>query len=435
MGPKNQTKPQPGKTFFDYGCQYFTANNPWFAEEVSQWAALGHVQALEDGQVGMLSEQEGYKPLHGAQCWVGNGGMGPMLSNLIEQTVKEFQGIVELVAGFPNESMKAVGIKKDNKSWEVMLKGGQSSGPFDFVIGGFAQHCLTDPFLESGGAPCEKILKCLRRVESNQLIPLQVMFDDKPLPAPFCAAHVYGEQALGFISNNSKKPQQSGAVGTAGPTHWTLISSAEFAEYHFNTNPKGYKRVAEQELLAAFGRTLGINLADYRPQVNRLNHWEDGLPVATPPNSRGCLFDVQNGLGWCGDFCVLPGVQGAALSGLAMAELIEEFLGKSPSTNFDNSNLLPADVPWIPFSDMSIPDATLMDLGAFSASLGLIPMSTHGTLVPSAIDGYNKAAHTGGIHSGKGKGKKSESKDSFQSKVKGKGKSSSKGKGMVRNYW
>lgn len=433
MGPRNQTPPQPGKPFFDYGCQYFTADNAWFAEEVERWGALGYVQALEEGRIGMLSERDGFQCLQGAKCWVGNGGMGPMLSNLIEQTAKEFEDIVEYVPGFPNESMKVVGIAKAEETWGLLLKGGQKLGPFDVVIGAFAQHCLTDPFLLSGGSPCENMLKCLRRVESNQLIPLQVMLDDKPVPAAFCAAHVYGEKALGFISNNSNKPQQNGVVGTPGPTHWTLISSAEFAEYHFNANPKGYKRVAEQELLAAFGRVLGVNVADYRPQVNRLNHWEDGLPVTTPPNSRGCLFDAENGIGWCGDFCVLPGVQGAALSGLAMADIITKFLTQVPNTRFDTSNLLPADVPWTFFSEMKNHDATLMDIGAFSSSLGLIKMFTHGNLVPSAIDGYNVAAHTGGFHSGKGKGKKADIRDSVQNKVKGKGKNSSKGK--FRSYW
>jgi len=247
---------------------------------------------------------------------------------------------------------------------------------------------------------------------------------------------VYGEQALGFVSNNSKKPQQSGKIGTPGPPHWTLISSAEFAEYHFNTNPKGYKQVAEQEMLEAFGRLLGIRVADYKPRVNRLNHWEDGLPVTTPPNSQGCLFDAEHGLGWCGDFCVLPGIQGAALSGLAMADTIDKFISQVPGTNFDGSNLLPADVSWTPFADMKIADATLMDIGAFSASLGLTPQSTHSTLVPSAIDGYG-VARSGGDHSGgKGKGKKSDTKGGYQSKGKGKGKNNSKGKPyQARNNW
>merc|ERR1712151_1276879 len=102
--------------------------------------------------------------------------------------------------------MAVKGLAKTGQGWELRTKGGSTLGPFDFVIGGFAQHCLTEPFLLSGGQACEKMLQCLRRIESNQIIPIQVSFDGNPLPADFTCAHVYGEEALSFISNNSKKP-------------------------------------------------------------------------------------------------------------------------------------------------------------------------------------------------------------------------------------
>ena len=36
------------------------------------------------------------------------------------------------------------------------------------VVGAIGiQHCLTDPFLLSGGEACARMLTCLRRVEAN----------------------------------------------------------------------------------------------------------------------------------------------------------------------------------------------------------------------------------------------------------------------------
>eukprot|EP00747_Dinoflagellata_sp_TGD_P072084 gnl/TRDRNA2_/TRDRNA2_157323_c0_seq1.p1 gnl/TRDRNA2_/TRDRNA2_157323_c0~~gnl/TRDRNA2_/TRDRNA2_157323_c0_seq1.p1 ORF type:complete len:588 (-),score=76.77 gnl/TRDRNA2_/TRDRNA2_157323_c0_seq1:154-1863(-) len=419
MGPRNQQTPQPGKPFFDYGCQYFTATDPWFRKAVARWETSGYVTALGDGEVGMLSKENGFTPTVGEKCWVGNGGMGPMLAKLIEETAKEFPGIVEHVSGFPDQKRKVKGLTKSEKGWELETQGGSKLGPFDFVIGGFAQHLLTDPFLLSGGQACEKMLRCLRRVESNQIIPIQVFFEGSPLPADFTAAHVYGEDCLVFVANNSRKPQQNGKIGTPGSQHWTLLSTASFAEREFNTNPKGYRRSAQDQMFNALSRLLGVSdLARHKPVVNRINHWEDGLAANTPPHSRGCLFDAEVGLGWCGDFCVLPGVQGAALSGKAMASTLSSFIDNDHE--FDGRGLLPSDDDWVSFQPQG---ETLLDIGAFSGDLGLKPKWTHTDLVPSSINGYDPKSQLGAAGRGKGGGNKG----------KGKGKGKSKGKSSSRN--
>jgi len=431
MGPKNQTAPQPGKPFFDYGCQYFTATDATFRQEVTRWQALGLLSALPDGAVGRISS-DGFVAHAGEICWAGNGGMGPMLAQIIEDTAAEFEGIVEHIPGFPDVSMKVTRISKGAHGWHLTTNGGSKLGPFDFVIGGFAQHCLTDPFLLSGGKECEKMLQCLRRVEHNQLIPIQVSFEGGPLPTNFTAAHVYGEDCLSFISNNSKRPQQSGKLGTPGPEHWTLISTAAFAEREFNTNPKGYRANAQRQMFDAFARTLGIaSLSEHRPIINRINHWEDALPTNMPPNSRGCLFDAEVGLGWCGDFCVAPGIEGAALSGQAMATTLSSFC--EHGREFDPRGLLPWDDTWSPFKPES---CTLVDIGSFPAHLGLKVHWTHTQLVPSAIGGYNVEAHVGAagkrIASSHERSKGShKGKDGWEGYGGGKNKGSPQGTGPI----
>jgi len=241
-------------------------------------------------------------------------------------------------------------------------------------------------------------------MESNQIISMQVAFEGGPLPTDFTAAHICCDEYLSFASNNSKKPQQNGRMGTPGPEHWTFLSTAMFAEREFNTNPKGYRRIAEARIFDAFARLLGLSngLSKFGPSVNRINHWEDGLPATTPPNSRGCLFDADVGLGWVGDFCVMPGVQGAALSGQAMGAILGNFL--CSQDNFDRSHLLPSDEDWVPFQPQG---ATMMDIGCFANGLGLKPRWTHTDLVPSAVDGYDPAAQFGAAgrsQGAKGKG-------------------------------
>lgn len=219
MGPKNMTLPQPGKPFFDYGCQYISVSSDWLIAELELWKKLGFCQVLPENEVGTISSQ-GFQALPG-DCWVGNGGMPPMLRNIHRQTAQEFEDVLEQVSGFPNDAYKVVGLRKDTSGqWELQMQGGGTLGPFTYVVGGFAQHILTDPF----------------RVESNQLIVMQVSFEGEPLPIPFTAAHVCDDEALSFIGNNSQKPQQNGEWGTPGPQQLTLISTAEFAEREFNCN-------------------------------------------------------------------------------------------------------------------------------------------------------------------------------------------------------
>jgi len=419
MGPRNQTPCQPGKPYHDYGCQYFTANDPGFVAEVERWEAIGLCRPLPKNSVGTIDSTQGFVPFTGQRCWVGNGGMAPMMFGLVRQTIEEFQDVLEHVAGFPDESQKVQALTRSQVEWTLMTKGGCSLGPFDIVVGAFSQHCLTDPFLKSGGTACADMLACLRSVESNQIVAMQVIFEGEPVNALFTLAHVVGDEDLSCASNNSCKPQQSGDLGTPGSQHWTLLSTAKFAETEFNCNPHGYRRVAEMRMLAAFARVLGVrDLASHKPRIQRINHWEDGLPMNTPPTSRGCLFDVSNRLGWCGDFCVAPCVQGAWLSGTAMASEIAAYW--ADPGGFDEIGLLPScDKPWPPIH--AVPGACQVDIGAFSALQGLLPPAcTHTDLVPSAIGGYDKdVAHTGA--SGKA-GRKGSGKGPYGGHGSGKGK-------------
>lgn len=392
MGPKNSTPPAPGKPYFDYCCQSFTADDPWFRAEVLRWRDLGFCQAMPPGQIGTISAEDGFQhfPEDATEIWVGNGGMEPFIKRLINQTVNEFAGIVEHVCGWPDEGQKVVHLRKDasTSKWHLTTRCGRELGPFDVVIGGFAQHLLTDPFLLTAGPPADKMLRCLRRIESNQIIAMQVELErSEKLPMPFAAAHVLGDDALAWVSNNCSKPQQNGQIGTPGAAHLTLLSHAKFAEELYHRHAKRYKKDSERVLLASLAKVLGVqDLSHFRPRVNRINHWEDGVPMNTPPESRGCLFDADEGLGWCGDFCVAPNVQGAALSGAAMAQVVADYLHAGGS-DFDRAGLLPADNVWVPICGGDT-KCTIVDIGAYSQTLCLKPHITHTDLVPSAIGGY-----------------------------------------------
>jgi hypothetical protein len=335
-----------------------------------------------------------------------------MMSKLLVDTATSSQHI-EHVSGFPDERRRVVGLSRGGDGcWMLATKGGAIEGPFDIVLGGFAQHVLTEPFLASGGEASAAMLRCLRRVEFNQIIAMQVAMEGAALPATFTAAHCACDDVLGFVANNSRKPHQDGSLPSeAGGAneHWTLLSTAGFAERVFHRNRRGYRAVAETQMLSSLGTLLGVaDMQWHRPRVNRINHWEDALPMNTPPNRRGCLFDARVGLGWCGDFCVASSAQGGALSGRALAAVVEQYVGGGAAALPDG--LLPSDEPWAPMPSTG----STVDIGTFAHAGHLTRRSTHEPeLVRSAI---------GGLDSGHGGGG---AKGSF----KGNGKGSGKGKG------
>uniref|UniRef100_A0A7S4GBP7 RRM domain-containing protein n=1 Tax=Eutreptiella gymnastica TaxID=73025 RepID=A0A7S4GBP7_9EUGL len=296
MGPRNQTIPQPDKPFFDYAVQYITATDPWFCEEVGRWTALGLCQPLPPGEVGVASAAGGYRPLpQDVPCYVGNGGMWRLMSALTEQAAEQYAGALEHVSGFPDDRRAVVGLARRGQDggWDLQLKGGQWLGPFDYVVGGFAQHCLTEPFLRRGGAACDKMLRCLRHIKYSQLFPVQVVFDGVPAPAGFTAAHIRGEHALSFACNNSKKPRANGAWGTAGAQHWTLMSTAAFAEAEFSGGGKG-KGKGKGEGKGESQRVREPQTKTYGIYVAKLPENTEDSELKSEFGQFGTIVDVRN---------------------------------------------------------------------------------------------------------------------------------------------
>jgi len=398
MGPKNQSVPRNGEPFFDYGVQYITAEGEEFGEDLRRWEQLGLCSRLPSDQVGTASTKDGFTPFgddgEAGGSFVGHGGMGVLATKIIDDIEREFPSSLTVNRGFPDQKRRVTGLSKTaDGGWTLRTKGGAALGPFTAVVGAFGQHCLTDPFLSTGGVAAEDVLSCLRRVESNQLIVAQVSFRPT-LGVAFAAAHVRGEECLSFIANNARKPHQDGSIKDGDRECWTLISSASFAEREYSKSGKGYRKAAEEHMLAAFQRVLRIpDLSRYSPHINRISHWEDGLSVNCPPSPRpGCLFDAEQSLGWCGDFCTdRPNLEGAAESGRAMAGTLESFLRDSEEKKgLVESGYLPSNVVWVPRVVDNIPGSgSLVDIGQFGhGSRSLPDRFTHTDLVPSYVDGY-----------------------------------------------
>jgi len=377
-------KLKAGDPYFDYGCQYMSPVSELFERELERWKELGlasdqfDVSVLDTQKTGDNTANTGMNKLSTAG-WVGNGGMGPMLEALTFQTRDEFADCgLEHVSGYPEVQQQVVSIHRDENKKKWLLnteKKTRQFGPYDYVIGGFSHPKRTDPFLKDGGEATKPMMNFLQGVKYNQFFALQVVLEkgleDEAIKS-LSACHVLNHDVLSFVADNSKKPHQkkytpkknSSVTNKNKKPHITLISTAQFAK----KNQKCNRKIIQDKMLGSFGnlilkKSLKSLRTEFQPKIHRLNYWQDGRCVNTIDGDKGCLFDSSVNLGWCGDFCVDPSVDGAAQSGVSVAkfclEKIEYSMLNGTTKNDDQERFTKS--KWIESNNIAT-----VDIGKFS---------------------------------------------------------------------
>ena len=121
------------------------------------------------------------------------------------------------------------------------------------------------------------------------------------------ASHAHAG-VLDWIDRESSKP------GRSEDEVWVLHSEGQFAREHIHDDPQRVGAI----MLDAFYAAVGIDPDDADPTDRHAHLWKAALPVA--PLCDGCLYDESLRIGACGDWCMGARVEGAYLSGLAMAD-------------------------------------------------------------------------------------------------------------------
>ena len=143
---------------------------------------------------------------------------------------------------------------------------------------------------------------------------VMVSFDES-LELPFDGAFVQ-ESPLSWISRNDSKPGRGGDYES-----WVLHASPDWSDQCIDEEPD----TVLSNLIEAFWRATGS-----KPRATSYaasHRWRYAIPPQ-PLESR-CLFDSRLKIGACGDWCSGPRVEGAFLSGMAMAGRV---LGHMPAT-------------------------------------------------------------------------------------------------------
>ncbi|GIL53308.1 hypothetical protein Vafri_8937 [Volvox africanus] len=367
----------------DHSVQAFTAVSERFRRVVSYWQAEGVVAEWEADSVGVLR----LAPPSAPSAPPGRGRFTPRSAKeppLFICPNQGMRGLAEYLARSvavkrpvwvgrlvrrPAAAMAGSGSGSgsgsgpgDGGQWDLYGAGGRHLGTFDYVVIAHNGKCA-DQLMATAGLPAlHNLLKvrfCPQPMPQQQVMQLCSLWVlmvgfSSPLPVDWQGAFVEGSPVISWAANNTAKIATnrraqaaagggaSGAGGGGGNRKgsgaggspleiWTLISTREFGSQHKvpqeNIPPDKAREVTEA-MLSAFAAAVGLVLPPPQPSYSRVQLWGAAVPmnVLVTDTARGegpCVLSSDSRVGICGDWLHSPCVEGACLSGLALAEAIQ----------------------------------------------------------------------------------------------------------------
>lgn len=289
-----------GALRFDHGAQYFTARDPAFAAEVDALAArelvapwAGRVAVLDRGAV----HDAGAPGTEAPRRWVAVPGMSALGGALATG--------LDVRLGTRIDAVQRAGT-----GWRLASDLGDA-GSFDAVV--VATPAPQAAPLLAAAAPPLALAASGAAMTPCWSVMLAV---DAPLALPFDGAfvgaratHASAGSPLAWVARDSSKPRRAAAPGD--PESWVLHASAEWSAEHLEV---AAGEVAAR-LVAAFAEAAG--LAPIGARFVAAHRWRFATPA--PGLADRYLFAPAARVGACGDWCGGARVEGAYLSGIALA--------------------------------------------------------------------------------------------------------------------
>ncbi|TWU32014.1 Deoxyribodipyrimidine photo-lyase [Novipirellula artificiosorum] len=282
---------------FDHGAQYFTARDERFKRYIQSWLDdgliapwNGRIVAVEKGVIKAEKSSD--------NRYVAVPGMNSIGKHLAANLNLQLATKV------------AVPIRSDDQ-WVLASVDGGELGQFDFVV-------VATPSGQAASLLAEvpELKEHARGTKMGGCWALMVAFE-RSLNLGFDGAFVH-HSPLSWIARNNSKPQREGDRET-----WVVHAAAEWTEKHIDESADQVKPYLFDEFWGAVGRPR------VEPIHLDVHRWRFAIPKE--PHTDRCLFDDIRGIGACGDWCGGPRVEGAFLSGMAMAGRI---LGQINSSSF-----------------------------------------------------------------------------------------------------
>ena len=270
---------------FDHGAQYFTARDARFRRWIAAWQARGLLTEWQPRLVSIDVDGITEKP-EPLPRFVATPGQNALVKHVLSDLPVRFD-------------MQVSRIARESGVWRV----------FDAADALLAQAeqlllCLPAPQAATLLSEFPAALNYARAANMLPCWAMMVAFQPA-LPLPFDAAFV-NTGALSWIARDSSKPGRSCAMDC-----WVLHANAAWSELHMDDS-------AEQicnALVAEFARITGAEIVPVHLSAHR---WRYALGKLDG-DIDGHFYDADLQLGIAGDWCAGGRVEGAFLSGQALA--------------------------------------------------------------------------------------------------------------------
>jgi len=406
----------------DHACQFFTAQTPRFQQYVEKWLSGGISNTTDSnrdsrflqkcfeganslGVITLHNASSSYKfdPLPPANAkqlrLTGVGGMGGLaegIADSLPRLVKDTWVAKVQLDQHDDEDIKELNRQYGN--WHVFS---DSRGKrelcrdenFGFLVISHCGKCAERLTKEdrkrqqqqndARSHPLRFINKVLRarfgprRTQPKHLLQIQSMYalcvaintESLPKNLDFQGAFVENDAILSWVCDNTQKysEEHKGKLRV-----FTLMSTYEYAAKNKvpqEAIPDGMREKVTKEMLGRFQRILNslYNLRDRGDEDSEEEHSFDisqahlQLWGAAQPSNvyrDPCVVDPISMAGICGDWMVAPSIEGAALSGITLADAIAEtyklkFQDKLPDDKLRSIGMYPSTEPsalFVPFN-------------------------------------------------------------------------------------
>lgn len=258
---------------FDHGAQYFTARDPAFRETVAAWE-----------QAGVAARW----PAAGEDAWVGTPGMNACVRHM--------------AAGLDVRwNVRAERLLRDGRLWQV------EAGETVFTAG---TVLVAVPAEQAAVLLADVAPDFAARAASVASAPCWAVMADFPELLPVADTYRSDTAPVSWAARNSAKP------GRSGTESWVIHAGPARSRALIDLPKDEVARLLLADFFAATGT------APAAPQHLDAHRWLYAQPEAR--KGVGPLFDAGLRIGIAGDWLHSPRVEGAWLSGQALAEAVAQ---------------------------------------------------------------------------------------------------------------